>query len=60
MAAGQAEPQVDPGVADLQAVFTAIGAGRYFFYLIEMSAVHDALDHPQISQITQITQIKSG
>ena len=41
MAAGHAEPQVDPGVAELEAVFTAVGAGCDFFDLIEMCAVHD-------------------
>ena len=44
MATGHAEPQVDPGVAYLEAVFATVGAGCYFFDLIEMSAVHDRFD----------------
>ena len=40
MAAGHAEPQVNPSVADFQTVFTAVGARRDFANLIEMSAVH--------------------
>jgi hypothetical protein len=31
-----AQPQMHPGVADLQAILTAIRAGRYVVYLIEM------------------------
>ena len=38
MPAGHAQTQVDPGVANLQAVFTAVSAGRDFANLIEMSA----------------------
>ena len=41
VSAGHAETQVEPGVADLQAVFTAIGAGRYFFDLVEMRTSHN-------------------
>ena len=44
MAARHAEPQVEPGVADLQAIFAAGGAGSYFFDLIEMSAVHNVFE----------------
>jgi len=39
--ADHAESQVYPCVANLQAVFTAIGAGCYFADLIEMCASHD-------------------
>ncbi len=41
MAAAQAQPQVHPGVADLQAVFTTVSARRDFANLIEMCAVHN-------------------
>ena len=40
MAAHHAEAQIDPGGADAQTVFTAVGAGCYFPNLIEMRAVH--------------------
>lgn len=40
MSTGHTEPQVNPGVANLQAVFTAVSARRDFANLIEMSAVH--------------------
>ena len=36
MATRHAQAQMQPGVADLQAVFTAVRAGRYLFYLIEV------------------------
>ena len=42
VAAGHAEPQVDPRVANLQAVFTAVSARRDFANLIKMSAGHFA------------------
>ena len=42
VAAGHAEPQVNPCVANFQTVFTAIGAGCYFANLIEMCAGHFA------------------
>ena len=35
--ATKTQTQVDPGGADLQAVFTTIGTGSYVFNLIEMS-----------------------
>ena len=41
MATGHAEPQMVPGVANPEAIFTAVGAGRYVFDLIEMCASHD-------------------
>ena len=41
MATRHAEPKMDPGITNLQAVFTAVGAGRYFLDLIEMCASHD-------------------
>ena len=43
MAAAHAKPEMKPGVADLQAIFTAVGAWRYFTNLIKMSALvrHD-------------------
>jgi hypothetical protein len=34
MATGHAKPQMHPGIANLEAVFTAIGAGGYFLNLI--------------------------
>ena len=40
MTTRHAEAQVDPRVANLQTVFTAVGARRDFANLIEMSAVH--------------------
>ena len=39
MAARQAQSQVHPGVADSQAIFTAVGAGDNFADLIEMCAL---------------------
>ena len=39
VAARQAEPEMDPGIADLQAVFTAGGARRDITDLVKMSAL---------------------
>ncbi len=36
MATDEAQAQMDPGITDLQAVLTPIGAGRYLLYLIKM------------------------
>ena len=44
MAAGHAEPQMHPRVANLQTVFTAVGAGGYIIDLIEMCAVRVHID----------------
>ena len=41
MATTHTDSQVYPGVANLQAVFTALGAGCYFMDLIQVCAVHD-------------------
>jgi hypothetical protein len=35
---------VYPGIANLEAVFTALSAGCYFMDLIQVCAVHDFLD----------------
>jgi len=37
------QAQVHPCAADTQAVFTAIRAGRHFFYLIEVCTFHRSL-----------------
>jgi hypothetical protein len=43
VAAGHANPQVQPGATDAQAIFTSLGAGRDFFDLIEMGTFHNRL-----------------
>ena len=43
VAATHAEPQVHPGVANFQAIFTTIGTGLNFLNLIEMCTSHDDL-----------------
>jgi hypothetical protein len=34
VATGHAEPEMNPGIANLEAVFTTVGAGGYFLNLI--------------------------
>ena len=51
MTAGQAQPQVNPGVTNLQAIFTAFGARYYFANLIEMCAGHDLLSRSKLHSL---------
>ena len=56
MSAGHAEPQVNPSVANLQAVFTAVGARRDFANLIEMCAVHNFYLSTDFADFTDKTE----
>lgn len=46
VAAGETEPQMDPGVAHLQTFFAAVGVRLHVVDLVEMSAFRHTLSVP--------------
>jgi len=57
MAAGQAEPELNPTLADLQAILAAPSARRHLSDLIEMRATfRHVLAHPNSADLYTLTQ----